>query len=885
MVCFRSWKGRERFPVRRIYGAAVVLAFVVVVFSFFAGCGRGWRGESRAPAQHTFTLVQRDGSWWFQTPSGKPFVSLGVNHLEPVLICSESNRDLFAARFGDDLIGPGGKPNLKGRAARAWVTDGMRQIRSWGFNTLGLHNPLPQTEMPYVAKFRPAPVNHITEPREFLDPFAPDTAKKYNRHARCWCRKFQNDPHILGISFVDMPWWQTPADRLHPWVDYLRQLPAGAPGKKRWLDALRKQYADAAQAAATYGVEDATWKALAHRREWPDLGRPSLAYRDSLAFLPEIADAWYGLQSAAIRACDTGHLIFGDKLIGGPGMPEWLDPILAKHVDVIYIQWYDFAENQLPRLRRLYERTGKPILLGDSSFSCPHEKLPDPKGTRVESPAAVGEAFYHYLQTVMAEPYVVGWHHCGYIEGSPDLKKFHRFYAQQSGFLRADGTPYTEIVDRVTAANHRAFAWHEAARAMALNDPDEEPAAAPICDTEETELYDLARIGERIFNVGHFKKLALTTPKKNISWIETDAGVVVIDAGYRVTAKLAAKLIRETTDKPIRFLIYTHHHRTQVGGAPVLVEPGTQVIAHENLVAEFDLAVERAPFMRRLNSIQFDISERETDGLPQFVYPDITYRNSYYFELGGVRFELYHVEGEAADYTVVWLPAERVVFVADLLSMGTPMVASPMKRVRDEVKWRQALELVRDLRPRVLVDSSLSPLCDPAEIDEALGVYIGYLNALHRDVIEAMNRGDSLEETLRRATLAPHLRHSPWLRDRYGKHEFNVRGLYHRYSGWFDQNGSHLNSAPSKARAASFIEQMGGGENALAKARQLRPSQPALALEYLDLLIAAGDHAQAAHGLKGEILLSFSEVYRHSIVANMYRRLGKNEREKAATTK
>ena len=36
-----------------------------------------------------------DGIWWFVTPEGKQFVSLGMNHIEPVLLCSESNRELF----------------------------------------------------------------------------------------------------------------------------------------------------------------------------------------------------------------------------------------------------------------------------------------------------------------------------------------------------------------------------------------------------------------------------------------------------------------------------------------------------------------------------------------------------------------------------------------------------------------------------------------------------------------------------------------------------------------------------------------------------------------------------------------------------------------------
>jgi len=39
----------------------------------------------------------------------------------------------------------------------------------------------------------------------------------------------------------------------------------------------------------------------------------------------------------------------------------------------------------------------------------------------VKSREAVGEAYEHYLKTMMGKPYIVGWHHCGFIESAPDM--------------------------------------------------------------------------------------------------------------------------------------------------------------------------------------------------------------------------------------------------------------------------------------------------------------------------------------------------------------------------------------------------------------------------------------------------------------------------------
>ena len=146
-----------------------------------------------------------------------------------------------------------------------------------------------------------------------------------------------------------------------------------------------------------------------------------------------------------------------------------------------------------------------------------------------------------------------------------------------------------------------------------------------------------------------------------------------------------------------------------------------------------------------------------------------------------------------------------------------------------------------------------------------------------------MNKGSSLEETLSNIQLPDHMRKNSFLQERYGNLNYNIKGLYHRYSGWFDQNGTHLNPAPSKERAESFIEAMGGDEKVLQHAMELQQNKNyKLSLEYLDLLISAETKRRNAHQMKGEILMEMSKHYNHRITANIYKRLANMERDKAA---
>jgi glyoxylase-like metal-dependent hydrolase (beta-lactamase superfamily II) len=879
------------------------------VFTFIFAVFISWGNEQKESSgtaigtKGFFRLQQEKGVWWFLSPEGNKFVSLGINHIEPVLLCSDTNKAFFMEKYGDDLIGPGGRPNNSGKAAQRWLEDSMNLVQQWGFNSLGVHNPIPQSRMPYVAKFRPARIDGWAGlNRQYMDPFDAKTEEFIEQKAEQWCARHKDDKMILGISLNDMPEWSASPKEIHAWVKFCMELDETSPGKKKWVEVLQGNYPDASVAAAAYGIEADSWNSFLLRTSWPEPAQPGKVFQDVQGFLPRIADNWFRIMVTALRKYDHNHLIFGDKFEGKRNLPLWLDIIIKKYFDLAYIQWYDYAHRQIPRLKTLYQITGKPVLMGDSSFSCPTSNNPRPKGVHVSSQKEVGDAYHTYLHSVMEEPYVVGWHFCGFIEGSPDLKKHHYYFSIQNGLLKPDGTPYQEAIDRVAAANVNASSWHENAATVSSaadtekerkfrllqetlvsnNSPGETDDGRERCRTIRLENCIFTRIDDNVYNLGGFAgKNAV--PKKNISWVVTDEGVVVIDTGSNYSARMAMQKIREITDKPVRYIIYTHHHGTQVSGTTMLMNPETEVIAHEDLVLEFDLQKTFYNYYARLNSIQFDLPYSPEKANPlKRVYPDITYTSEYSFSLGGKKFELYHAVGESQDYTIVFLPDQKIIWIGDMLGGGMPMVASPMKRVRDEVKWKKGLALIKGLKPEVLIQSVQQPFCDQPTITRKLDVVIEYLDFLYESIAREMNAGSSLEETLINIQLPEHMRVNPLLRENYGSLQFNIRGLYHRYSGWFDQNGTHLNPAPAKERAEHFIKDMGGEDTVLQRVQELeQQSNYKLALEYLDLLIAAGSHLKNAYEAKGSILRKMSIDSPHKMTANMYRRLSTMELEKA----
>lgn len=833
-----------------------------------------------------FRLEEQGGVWWFLDPAGERMVSIGINHIEPILILSDSNKELFAARYGRDLIGSTLEEVNNSNAAKRWAKDSRDLIRSWGFNTLGVHNPVPQEEMPYVAIFRPAPIDGWAKlERRYPDPFDPRTEELLDRRAKLWCAKNADDPLILGVSFNDMTLWRMGLKEPHPWVRTLMELPAGAPGKRRWIEVLRGIYPGPLAAAAVYGVDDASWEALEARTSWPEPGRPWFALRDAGVFLPLIADAWYGAETRAIRACDPNHLIFGDKFEGALDLPSWLYPIIGRHFDLAYLQWYARAGRQENKLAELHAATGKPILMGDSSFSHPNANITNPKGVHLAGPREVGEAYAEYLEAMMTTPYVVGWHHCGFIEGSPDLARYHPYVAIQPGFLKPDGTPYEEMIAPAAAANRRAFEWHAGSAANADRGSwtyRPGPDGDARCAGRNRPRFSLHQVDNNVFIVGRVAIKTGGVPNKNIGFVVTDEGLVVIDTGFAPSAVFARQVLRQLTDKPVHAIIYTHHHGTQIAGAPMLREEGTRIIAHEWTAREFDLAKDFHRFNRRRDSIQFNLPTVEGLPPPEPLYPDTTFTDTYEFTLGGTRFQLFHAEGEAEGYALVFMPDQKVLWVGDMAGAGMPLLGSPMKRARDEVKWKDALLLMKRLDPDVLIASVGPPICDKRMIDAIFETRIEYLDFLHDAVAAGMNAGSSLEQTIAATALPPRLATNPLLKEEYGSHEFNVRALYHRYSGWFDRDGSHLHPAPAAERASRFVADMGGPKAVLDRAFALADGdEPELALPYADLLIAEGGHA-AAHRLKSDLLLRLAASHRdHHMTASMYQKLAAIEFERA----
>lgn len=132
----------------------------------------------------------------------------------------------------------------------------------------------------------------------------------------------------------------------------------------------------------------------------------------------------------------------------------------------------------------------------------------------------------------------------------------------------------------------------------------------------------------------------------NTTALITNEGVVLVDDKFEVDHNNIMAQLKKVTDKPVKYVINTHHHPDHSGGNAKMQQMDAQVVATEEA---------------RENMV-----DGHLPGLPNF-----TFEHEAHLYLGGKHVDLYHfgrshTNGDA----VVYFPADRVLATGDMFTFG-----------------------------------------------------------------------------------------------------------------------------------------------------------------------------------------------------------------------
>ena len=136
-------------------------------------------------------------------------------------------------------------------------------------------------------------------------------------------------------------------------------------------------------------------------------------------------------------------------------------------------------------------------------------------------------------------------------------------------------------------------------------------------------------------------------------FVVTPDGVIATDPvayGRPTGGKAYVDEIRKVTDKPIKYLIYSHHHYDHIAGGKAFKDAGAIVVAHKK-------AKERLDKLADPHTVPVD---------------EVVGDEGRVIRLGGTILELSYKGLNHSDSTLVMrLPQERVLFVVDSIPVGT----------------------------------------------------------------------------------------------------------------------------------------------------------------------------------------------------------------------
>lgn len=218
-------------------------------------------------------------------------------------------------------------------------------------------------------------------------------------------------------------------------------------------------------------------------------------------------------------------------------------------------------------------------------------------------------------------------------------------------------------------------------------------------------------------------------------FIVTDDGVIVTDPMNPKAAKLLQTEIRKITDKPVKYVVYSHNHHDHISGGIIFKQEGARFVGHENVVKE--------------------LRDHPSAVTP---LPDITFKDRYTLQLGGRTLELeYYGPNHGDSLVVMRLPKEKILFIVDIVTPRRVAFRTMPDFWPDE--WIRSLREIEATDFDYVISGHgppTQPAIDPASVVKEQRIYLEDLMAA---VKQAMDTGSHNPDDLAKTVKLPKYKH------------------------------------------------------------------------------------------------------------------------------
>lgn len=404
----------------------------------------GGRKDRRETASGFFRTAKTPLGWVLVDPEGYPFLSIGINSVEPYPD-SAGPTPAFVARYQNT--------SNWARQTRELLID------KTGFNTLGCWSDDSEfrkagIRLPYCPRwnflqgyaharkgYTVAPGTPTWSKRQALPVFDPEF-RQYCEAKGAAIAATKNDPWLLG-HFTDN---EIPFTQEGMLKAYLIQ-PETDPGYR----AAKKWLADQGKSIETAGPQD-----------------------DGL-FCEFMISHYFAIVSATIKKYDPNHMIIGSRFHGRPSLQRAVFRAAQPFVDVVTVNYYGKWTPDQNYINEIAALSGKPIMITEWYSKADDSGLDNRQGAGF-SVASQSERALHYENFTIAllrNKNVVGWHWFKYSDDQEKIGAMHGnqpFTACNKGVISLNLTPWQVLLDSMNKINTRAYQLSDYLRG--LSDPN-----------------------------------------------------------------------------------------------------------------------------------------------------------------------------------------------------------------------------------------------------------------------------------------------------------------------------------------------------------------------------------------------------------------------------
>jgi len=344
----------------------------------------------------------------------------------------------------------------------------------------------------------------------------------------------------------------------------------------------------------------------------------------------------------------------------------------------------------------------------------------------------------------------------------------------------------------------------------------------------------------------------------NTCVFDTKGGLVIFDFPIRQFAQKTFDEVRRITNKPVKYVIYSHGHFDHAFGYGPFIEEirkkgwnMPEVIAHENCIRRFEKYKILDKYHDWINKQQFvSVSGRGRDAVVsarETLEPTIILKgskSSYSFKIGDLNFKIYHDIGETDDSIWLWVPEKKTICTGDLLVSSFPNIGNPFKVQRYPKDWAVAMEKMREKNAEYLVPGHGRLIEGKEDVRDALSITAEVMYFVHDEVVKRLNEGKWFEQIYHEMleNYPEKFKKHKILRGYYGCYRFAIHAAYRLYHGWYN-SGNPTDLFPSKTVdiAREFLK-LNSESVYLEHANKLYfEGKLQLALHILDIIIKGSD--------------------------------------------